>query len=103
MSESAHDPPEPAPAPDAVNDIHRPEFWAEDTANINARLEYFRNMRPDEATLQELQAFAAEMIRIVLHDRRVLRQMALDTALKPRRPYSRRAKPEPDPFDGHEA
>jgi len=86
---------EPAPPPEAVNDIHRPEFWAHDTANINQVFARYQALATNEAGIEDLRAFTAETICLVLHQRRILRQICLDTApkpKKPRRPYTRKPK-----------
>ena len=86
---------EPAPPPEAVNDIHRPEFWAHDTANINQVFARYQALATNEAGIEDLRAFAAETIRLVLHQRRILRQICLETApmpKKPRKPYTPKPK-----------
>ena len=96
MSETpANDSIAPAPIPEPVNDVHRPEFWAEDTATINQALARYQALASSEATLDDLRAFAADTIRLVLHQRRILRQICLETTpkpKKPRKPYTRKPR-----------
>jgi hypothetical protein len=82
--------------PDPLQDIHSPEFWARDTANVNAVFARFQVMRPEEATIDDLRQFAAETIRLLIHTRQILRQTCLEyqpTPPKPaRKPRTRKPK-----------
>jgi hypothetical protein len=57
--------PQPSPA-DPLSDIHSPEFWEQDTINLNRALAHYQAIRTREATVSDLSAFAAESIRLVL-------------------------------------
>jgi hypothetical protein len=104
MSETApNDPLEPAPP---APDIHSRDFWEKEWAGINAAFARFRALSTQEASIDDLRQFAAETIRLVIHDHRILERVCLDTApmpKKPRKPYTRKPKPVSDPFDGHDA
>src|SRR5262249_55404448 len=96
MSEAAaNEPFAPAPPTEAVNDIHRPELWAVDTVAITQAFARYQALATTQATLDDLRAFAADTIRLALHQRRILRQICLETApkpKKPRKPYTRKPR-----------
>jgi hypothetical protein len=71
--------PEPPPA-DPLTDVTQPEFWQQDTIKVNRALARFQSMRTREVTIDDLRDFAAETIRLVLHLRHILRQVAIDSS-----------------------
>jgi hypothetical protein len=72
MSETVVGPFNPA------NDYHTLEFHNQERAAINRVLAPYQLIRPEDATLTELQAFSAELVRIVLHKGHLVEKALLE-------------------------
>ncbi len=95
MSERVHDPVEAAASFDALRDVHSPEFWQHSWANIRTGLENLHLLPPETPPTEAQRQEIVVLIAITLHQERVLDILARDTAPKPKRTYTRKAKAVP--------
>jgi hypothetical protein len=86
---------ETAPQPDPLQDVHSREFWEHSWQNIQTDLRNLDSLPPETPVVDRLRQEVGVLIAITLHQERVLALLARDTAPKPKRSSTRKAKPAP--------
>ena len=98
----------PNGATDPLADVHSPEFWDHslgyldpDLARMDALIHNLPPTSPEAVAVREIGSF---LVAVVRHQEKVILQLAQDTAPKPRKPRTQKAKViQPDSLDGHQA